>query len=97
MHGKEMGVIECWYTKADKLPETKNKRSRVTKSEKHIIISLSTIILTEVGFILTALDLHSPWPCLDEEVSHQLFQRVPWEKGGEDGKRGRLSCCHTSP
>lgn len=22
-HGREMGVIECWYTKADKLPERK--------------------------------------------------------------------------
>lgn len=28
-HGKEMGVIECWYTKADKLPETKKKKKRL--------------------------------------------------------------------
>lgn len=25
-HGREMGVIECWYTKADKLPEAKTER-----------------------------------------------------------------------
>lgn len=36
---------------------------------------------------MTALDLHSPWPGLDEEVSHQLFQRVPWVRG-EGGEKG---------
>lgn len=30
-HGKEMGVIECWYTKADKLPETKKKKKKGKK------------------------------------------------------------------
>lgn len=35
--------------------------------------------LTKIGFILTALYLHSPWSCLNEEVSHQLFQRISWE------------------
>lgn len=24
--GREMGVIECWYTRADKLPETESKK-----------------------------------------------------------------------
>lgn len=39
--------------------------------------------LTEIGLILTALDLHSPWSCLNEEVSHQLFQRISWESTQE--------------
>lgn len=42
--------------------------------------------LTEVGLILTALDLHSPWSCLNEEVSHQLFQRISWESTQEQRK-----------
>lgn len=42
--------------------------------------------LTEIGLILTALDLHSPWSRLDEEVSHQLFQRVSWESTREQRK-----------
>lgn len=39
--------------------------------------------LTEIGLILTALDLHSPWSRLNEEVSHQLFQRISWESTPE--------------
>lgn len=31
---------------------------------------VSTMSLTEVGLVLTALDLHSLWTSLNEEVSH---------------------------
>lgn len=41
---------------------------------------------TEVGLILTALDLHSPRSRLNEEVSHQLFQRISWESTQEERK-----------
>lgn len=43
-------------------------------------------ILTEIGLVLTALDLHSPWSCLNEEVSHQLLQRISWESTQEQGE-----------
>lgn len=32
-HGREIGVIECWYTRADKLPESKGQ-----KMDKALII-----------------------------------------------------------
>lgn len=44
--------------------------------------------LTKVGLILTAFDPHSTWPRLDQEVSHQLFQRIPWERPGKGEKGG---------
>lgn len=25
-HGREIGVIECWYTRADKLPESEGQK-----------------------------------------------------------------------
>lgn len=25
-HGREIGVIECWYTRADKLPESEGEK-----------------------------------------------------------------------
>lgn len=28
-HGSEIGVIECWYTSADKLPETKTEKEKI--------------------------------------------------------------------
>lgn len=33
-HGKEMGVIECWYTKADKLPVETNAKVKVVGLQK---------------------------------------------------------------
>lgn len=94
-HGREMGVIECWYTRADKLPMKGGKidiniaQQRVFEQIKALGFSIQLCFLykpTEIGLILTALDLHSPWSCLDEEVSHQLFQRVSWESTQEQGE-----------
>lgn len=35
--GREIGVIECWYTRADKLPETEEE-DRWIKQVKQIMI-----------------------------------------------------------
>lgn len=44
----------------------------------HTKFVLST--LTKVGLVLTALDLYTSWPRLDQEVSYQLLQWIPWER-----------------
>ena len=31
--GREMGVIECWYTRADKLPKTEEEESKRKKDK----------------------------------------------------------------
>lgn len=89
-----MGVMECWYTRADKLPKKgqnlHNQDSSTTKRSGSAFSCFFWIKLTEIGLVLTALDLHSPWSCLDEEVSHQLFQRISWESTQEQGE-GRVS------
>lgn len=110
-HGKEMGVIECWYTRADKLPK-KGKKADVNAAQtgsRGVIEQIQKMWsgirlrflykLTEIGLVLTALDLHSPWSCLNEEVSHQLFQWISWESTQEQGessvnrsKENRRSC-----
>lgn len=36
--------------------------------------------LTKVGLVLTTLDLHTSRTRLDQEVSHQLLQWIPWER-----------------
>lgn len=48
---------------------------------------IASLRLTEVGLVLTALDLHSPWPCFNEEMSHQLFLRIPCERRGGGEKK----------
>lgn len=86
--------MECWYTRADKLPkkgqDAHNQDSSRTKRSGSAFSCFSCIKLTEIGLVLTALDLHSPWSCLDEEVSHQMFQRISWESTQEQGE-GRVS------
>lgn len=52
--------------------------------------------LTEIGLILTALDLHSPGSRLDEEVSHQLFQSISWESTQEQ-REGMVSGSKKKP
>lgn len=104
-------MIECWYTRADKLPK-KGKKADVNGAQtgsrrvfEQIQKMWSSIRLrflyklTEIGLVLTALDLHSPWSCLNEEVSHQLFQWISWESTQEQGegsvsrsKENRRSC-----
>lgn len=58
VHGREMGVIECWYTKADKLPERMRRKltnciATVThRKVRHKSMRLSVSWISPQNFLL---------------------------------------------
>lgn len=62
----------------------------VVREERPIALEVSTTSLTKVGLVLTALDLYPSWAGLDEKVSHQLFQRIPYGREGLIGHDTRM-------
>lgn len=48
-HGREMGVIECWYTRADKLPKKwtekrqRQRTNRITMSDSSDGVQYSAV------------------------------------------------------
>lgn len=89
--GRDSGEMECWETRADRLPAGRGERSREVPPD--IPSSPSTLpkpfgpprpthcnlplLLTKVGLTGTTLDLHPFGPSFNEKMADKLFQGVP--------------------
>lgn len=91
--GRDSGEMECWDTRADRLPAGRGERSpavspKIPSSPFTLLRPFGppktdplepswSMLLTKVGLTGTALDLHPFGPSFNEKMADQLFQGVP--------------------